>query len=95
MIHKRVDIRILERVIQVFIMVFGVAALGIFIRAVMEPNPGYLYSMIVVVIELLLLLIVSLFVLLYISLKIWEQHIIPDETYRTKKTSATKKRKKK
>ena len=87
MFHKRVDIRILERILQGFIMIFSIAAIAVFIRSILLPEPGYMYSMIVIIIILLLLLITSLFVLLYIAVKIWEQHIIPDDTYKTDKKS--------
>ena len=81
--HKKpLNARSLEVVMVVLIALFSLGGIALFIQTIMLPVYDPLYIVFVVIIELLIITITTLFILLFVGIKIWEQHIIPYYVHR-------------
>lgn len=76
--HKKpIHAKKLEVLMMLLIGFFSFAGILIFIQTIKLPYYDPLYIAFVVIIELLIIVIVTIFIILFMGIKIWEQHIIP------------------
>lgn len=76
--HKKpIHAKKLEVLMMLLIGFFSLAGILIFIQTIKLPYYDPLYIAFVVIIELLIIVIVTIFIILFMGIKIWEQHIIP------------------
>ena len=68
----RVQSHVLEKVIVVFMILFGIAAVYILISVL---TSGTSVNPIIAVVEILLILILAIFAQTYVLIKIYEQHV--------------------
>ncbi len=86
MLKKRVSAHVLEGIVLVLMLFFGVVVTYIFVTAVnlTEPSP-YIVLMII-----MLLQIIAILGLTFVVLKVWEQHVIEGHEHKVNKQSKKK-----
>ena len=80
LVKKRVSAHIVEAVVLAMMLLTGLAVIIIFARAmgIDNPHPN------IVIIELMLLQLIGILALIFISVKIWEQHVFKGYEHKKK-----------